>query len=49
MEQKKKKLVEEMSEREKKKYYEKLEWKLRLSIYIFGILFLLLVFGINIK
>ena len=49
MEQKKKKLVEEMSEREKKKYYEKLEWKIRLSIYIFGILFLLLVFGINIK
>ena len=49
MEQKKKKLVEEMTDKEKQKYYEKLEWKIRLSIYIFGILFLLLVFGINIK
>jgi hypothetical protein len=45
--EKKKKLISEMSEKEKQKYYEKLEWKIRLSIYIFGILFLLLVFNMK--
>lgn len=45
----KKKSIEEMTEREKKKYYERLEWKIRLSIYVIGILFLFIVFGINIK
>lgn len=45
----KRKSVEEMTEKEKKKYYERLEWKIRLSIYIFSILFLVIIFGINVK
>lgn len=45
----KRKLVEEMTEKEKKKYYERLEWKIRLSIYIVGILFLVIIFEINVK
>ena len=49
MEQKKKKLVEEMTEKEKQKYYEKLEWKIRLGIVLGGLTILAVLFAITLK
>ncbi len=45
----KKKSIEEMTEREKKKYYEDLEFKIRLGIVLGGLAILAILFVITLK
>lgn len=44
-----KKLVDEMTEKEKKKYYERLELKIRLVIVLGGLTILAVLFAITLK
>ena len=44
-----KKLVDEMTEKEKKKYYERLELKIRLGIVLGGLTILAVLFAITLK